>query len=151
MRNLYRLLWGLTNLCFGFHRCAYLLHWFAIHFLWFSSTFINSNWCSMDLTHLLPQRALGKSGEVWGAPGSGEVRGGLESSGQVRGVWRALDRSGEVWGGPGRSWGVWGGPGSPVGSWAPRPPQNIRIWQQKAKKAKKAKQYCENHCKLQWI
>ena len=50
----------------------------------------------MDLTHLLPQRALGKSGEVWGAPGSGEVRG----------VWRALDKSGrsrELRPGPGRS------------------------------------------------
>ena len=53
----------------------------------------------MDLTHLFPQKALGKSGEVWGAPGSGEVRGGLESSGQVWGVWGVR---GDL-GGPGRS------------------------------------------------
>ena len=54
----------------------------------------------MDLTHLFPQRALRKSGEVWGAP---------ERSGEV---WGGLDRSGEVWGGLGSSREVWGATGS---------------------------------------
>ena len=64
----------------------------------------------MDLAHLFPQRALGKSGEVWGAPEmSGEVCGALDRSGEV---WGAPERSGEVWGGPGSSREVRGGPGS---------------------------------------
>ena len=81
IRILYRFLEGLTNLCLGFHRCAHLLHWFVIHFLWFSLTLIDSHWSSIILTHLFPQRALGKGGglgssRVWGGQGrSGEARG----------------------------------------------------------------------------
>ena len=48
----------------------------------------------MDSTHLFPQRALGKSGEVWGAPErSGELWTGPGRSGELR---RGLGRSGEL-------------------------------------------------------
>ena len=71
----------------------------------------------MDLTHLFPQRALGKSGssrevlgglgrsgELWTGPGrSEELRRGPRRSGEV---WGAPERSGKVWGAPERSWEV---------------------------------------------
>ena len=65
----------------------------------------------MDLAHLFPKRALGKSGEVWETPGSGKVRGGLGRSGEVWETWTGPGKPRELWAGPGRSGEVLGGLG----------------------------------------
>ena len=82
------------------------------------------------LTHLFPQRALGKSGEVLG---------GVGSSGEV---WEAPERSGEVWGGLGRSGQVLGGPGR--SGELPDQPKPSDFGAQKPKKQKKPINICQN-------
>ena len=82
----------------------------------------------MELTHLFTQRALGKSGEVLG---------GVGSSGQV-GV--APERSGVVWGGLGRPGEVLGSPGR--SGELPDQPKPSDFGAQKPKKTKKPINIC---------